>query len=473
MNEIWLGTEASYREGLEALKKYEAAQASTTIKADSGSDDCESHYLEVIDGVGIVTVQGALYDATFGLVGKWYGITGYGDIQQAMLLAVKDPEVKSILLVIKSGGGSVNGVNETAQLIANVDKVKPVTTYSPSVMASAALWLGLAAREAYVSDTCIAGSIGTIAVMRSYAEQLKEDGVDARVLRSGKYKALGNPSEPISELAVEKLQEQLDYLTGIFLSYVAERRGVKKSIADASFGQGREFIGSQAVDIGLVDGVRTYATAFEYAKATAPADNKTRIVGSAVANIQATLDNPTQLPGNSMTTHLPTAEQIAAMAGISAETPTTAPTAPVVESPAPDASAADVTAIAELSASVSDLTAKLQASAEETATLKAQVETLQASAAQSAETLAGLPGLTNIVADSIKSMAVALNLQVGDTGTLNPEALAAKHAEVSTLFRSKFKVGGVAATSVSTPEEPPKAVVNPLFLAAAQLNKGR
>lgn len=490
MNDIWFGTESSYFEAKSSLEKYEAKIASVGLKTDLSNDTEDngttSPYLSVVDNVGIITIQGPLMDATFGYWGPMFGITGYGDIQEALVAAVRNPDVKSIMLTIKSGGGSVSGVSETAKFIQNVDAVKPVVAFSPSTMASAALWLGVAARETYASTTAIVGSIGTIMVMMSRYEQLKMDGIDAVVVRSGKFKALGHPAEPISDAAVQGAQDQADYLSSLFLGYVADRRGVSAKAADVKFGQGREFIGEQALAVGLIDGIKSYTEAFMTSKSKIIPDNNSGVVGATINERTTNADNANQSEGTDMPNpHLPSPEELAAMAaGVVLEDASTEqvkqPNASTPEQPATeqvDAEAAqpkvaeeDKTAetqalIDAANAAQAEATAKFDAAQAEIAGLKATIETMQVTA----------NSMSDILRGTIKTMSLPLNMGTDALAELNGDALCAKYTEVSDLFKAKVKAGGVtAATRQQREDKPQAAVLNPLFVAAAQLNsKGK
>jgi hypothetical protein len=102
---------------------------------------------------------------------------------------------------------------------------------------------------------------------------------------------------------------------------------------------------------------------------------------------------------------------------------------------------------------------------------KTNAVTLQATLDSQAEAVAGL---TDIVRATIKTMSLPFNLETGALAELAGTDLVAKHKEISELFKSKVKAGGVAAATRETKEEAEKrtqtATVNPLFLAAAQLN---
>lgn len=480
MSKFWMGTEDSHEAAIAAVAKCEDYRAKNP-SAGLGEDEDPDHspYLSVVDNVGILTVQGSLMDGEYGILGTWFGITGYGDIQKALVAAVRNADVKSILMVIKSGGGAVAGVSETAKFIENVDKVKPVTVYSPSTMASAALWLGLAARETFISNTTIAGSIGTITVISSRFRQLQEDGVDTAVVRSGKYKALGNPAEPLTDLAKEESQRTIDYLSDIFLSYVAERRGVNKVAADTKFGQGRIFIGEQALAVGLVDGVSSYTQAFVSSKSKVVPDNSRRVVGATIDAASNTADNANQLEGNPM--HIPTPEELAAMAAgidLKAEEHTAEANATTGAHAATGEKAADAPTLEALTAQLAEATQAqaetVQALADMTAeaeTFKATAATLQATLDAQAEATAGL---ADIVKATIKTMSLPFNLETGALAELAGKELVAKHTEISALFKSKVKAGGVAAATREKKEDAETqtqtATVNPLFIAAAQLN---
>lgn len=470
MSEIWLGTEDSYRQAISGKQKLEAYQAQHGIKAEFVDDEEEENlkdYLQIVDGVAILNISGSLVNETLGWRGKYYGMTGYGDIQRAAVAAVKNPEVSSLMLNIKSGGGDVAGVQETADLLANIDKIKPVTTYTSSYMGSAALWLGMSGREVFASETAIVGSIGTLIVMTSRHRMLQENGIDAVVVRSGKYKALGHPAEPMSDEAVAQAQEKADYLADIFLTYVAGRRKVTKAAADSKFGQGREFIGTQAAAVGLIDKVVSYSDAYVRAKALAGNDNRGRIFSATMPTDKPeTYNSGTPKGQNSM--HIPTPEELAAMAGVdltaetSSEVDAAASTTPVAASAqVPEASPELVLAAAQLATVQAELAtaqAAVAAVQAELATAKAVAEAAQAQAT----------ALADIVMASVKSMTVALGGTSASVDATPVAELAAKHAEVSAQFKTKYRAGGVASTSaVAQKAATPAASMPPAFLELA------
>jgi len=443
-NSLWLGSQASYDNFLAAKEK-----ASGQPQADASWS-----LLNVNDGVGVIDIQGSLANGSFGPLGQMLGVTGYADIQDALVQAVVNKDVKSILLNVDSGGGHVSGVHDTAKLIANVSKVKPMATYSGGMMASAALWLGASTGNVTVSDTAIVGSIGVLMVHMDRSGQLAQDGKKATIIRAGEFKALVNPYEPLTDAAKAEMQGQATYLYDIFLGHMADMRGTTLMSADTKFGQGREFIGAQALNVGLVDAIGNLSDAFTAVKTQQKPDNKRQM--SAKAEILG--DNMPNLKGENMKNPLPTAEQLVALAAGVSLTPVAEAAAQVIES---TPAAPEVNPLqAELDQTKADL-AQVQ-----TDLADAQTSLTDAQASLQAQ-VPTLEGLSAIVQASAKNMAMNLGATFDATADLLSE-----HKRIADLFVAKYKTGGVAATKVEpVAAKPAKAELNPLFLSALQFSK--
>jgi signal peptide peptidase SppA len=117
-----------------------------------------------------------------------------------------------------------------------------------------------------VGATAGIGSIGVLMVHTEYSELDKRVGIKTTHLTAGKYKALGNSAEPLSDLAREALQAELDYIYDIFISAVARNREVSANEVREKMADGRIFIGRQAVDAGLADSVGTFEAALDLAE---------------------------------------------------------------------------------------------------------------------------------------------------------------------------------------------------------------
>ncbi|MCK5432148.1 MAG: S49 family peptidase, partial [Gammaproteobacteria bacterium] len=235
--------------------------AGVTQKAFDGEEDEEpldEHFmLDVQGSVGIVSITGSMTHEE-SRYNRYFGITSYGDIQNALASAVNNAQVSTILMDFDSPGGTVSGISEASDFIAMVDsKHKPVYAYTGSQMTSAAYWLGINGRDVSASRMAEIGSIGVIAVHTEFSELMKEIGITPTVLRAGKYKALGNPYEKLSDLAESEIQASLDEAYGFFTDHVASARGVSTQHVRESMAEGRVFRGERAKELGLIDNVES------------------------------------------------------------------------------------------------------------------------------------------------------------------------------------------------------------------------
>ena len=195
----------------------------------------------------------------------FFGGTSYAFVRQALQTAMDDDEVSAVILNIDSPGGVVNGLEETVDMVYELRGVKPIVAYADGLMASAAYEIGSAAGEIVAGATAMVGSIGVLMVHEDWSQYNAKLGIDVTYLTAGKYKALGNPDEPLSDLARETFQAELDYLYTIFVETVARNRDVEASTVLSDMADGRIFIGQQAVDAGLADHVGNFALAYERA----------------------------------------------------------------------------------------------------------------------------------------------------------------------------------------------------------------
>lgn len=470
---LWLGTQQSYDAFCTKLELAEQAQAKGMLASEG-----DFSVTTLSGDTAVISISGPLVSGSAGFW-KMFGILGYDDIADEMVNALANPDVKSIVLSVDSGGGAVSGVQDLADMIAEIDKIKPVVTHTSGMMASAAYWLGSSARKLYVTPTSESGSIGVISIHAERSKQLAEDGVKVTIIRSGKYKALANPYEPLSDVAKEQIQAKSDKLYDMFLGYVAGRRNMSVATADRSIGQGRTFLGEDAVNLGLADSLGNLGTAIGYAQSLT---NKPR--ANMRSSLTASLDNSISHQNNNQTgkTQMPkafTADQLAALASGAAVEPNA--TELEVEDTTPAAEATTTNTQAEETTATetsTETTATTSHAADVLAFVKSQlVEANDALLAAKVEiaslkaTVDGMKanhdGLLTIARNSVGNMLIALNSSAAAAEGLDATAVLAEHARLSTAFKAKFKIGGVAATKPEDDKPAVKASFDPIFAFAA------
>jgi signal peptide peptidase SppA len=170
---------------------------------------------------------------------------------------VKDQEIKGIVLDVDSPGGQVGGIDELSRQIYEARGTKPIAAVANHVMDSAAYWISSAADEVIVTPSGEVGSIGVFAVHEDISKQLEQDGVKLTVIKEGKYKAEGNPWEPLSEEAKGAIQTRVSEAYEAFINSIARNRGVGSDIVRNGFGEGRAIGARQAVELGMADRIGT------------------------------------------------------------------------------------------------------------------------------------------------------------------------------------------------------------------------
>lgn len=457
---LWAGSEHSLDLAIAADKRMNGFLQDAPAQA---QDENNSYLLSKQDGIGVISIRGPLVNRD----SPWnqlLGVTSYAEIRRALVQAANDTEIKGVLLDIDSGGGAVNGVADTGDLIKTIDRqVKPIWSYTEGTMASAAYWLGSSARQVFASKTSITGSIGVILTHIEYSKMLKDEGIGVTVMRAGEYKALANAVEPLSEVAQRQIQDQLNSAYGVFINHVADARGTTENLADQRMGQGREFFGEQAVVAGLVDGIASFDTVMS------------RFSTKLLDNSDVTLSNSGQYQrGHDMTKRALTEKQLAALAAganPAAAVETTTETAAAEEKPATETPAASVASPEDAATTAAATEPPAPASTgsdpvvaylqQQLAASQDQIVELRLQVTRANDTITAMKathdGLMAIATRSLSNMKVALGLPAVEA-TLSPETLLAEHTATVETFQKAFKAGGVAAVNTETK---PAALLDP------------
>jgi signal peptide peptidase SppA len=211
----------------------------------------------VQNGIAVLPVFGVIAKR-MNLLMEISGGTSTQLAQRDFQAAVSDSEVREIVLLIDSPGGEVSGIEQFANAISAARGVKPVTALIDGIGASAAYWLASAASRVYVADqTTVVGSIGVVAQHMDSSQRDAKEGVKVTEITAGKYKRIASDRAPLSEEGRQTIQDQVDAIYSVFVDAVAKNRGVSADTVLKNMADGRMFIGKQAIQAGLVDGIAT------------------------------------------------------------------------------------------------------------------------------------------------------------------------------------------------------------------------
>ena len=174
--------------------------------------------------------------------------------------AYAKPGIQALVLKMNSPGGSPvhSGIIYDAIKLKR-QQYPDVQTYVvvEDLAASGGYYIASAAETILVDKASLVGSIGVISAGFEATELLKKIGVERRVFTAGENKAFLDPFMPMAPASVKKWQAVLDETHKQFISAVKEGRGERLTDSPDLF-SGAVFSGSQAVELGLVDGLSSF-----------------------------------------------------------------------------------------------------------------------------------------------------------------------------------------------------------------------
>jgi protease-4 len=178
------------------------------------------------------------------------------DIQKAK----EDKNIKGVLFVVDSPGGSVAPSVEVAYAIKELKETKPVVAYASGIIASGSYYASIWANQIIANPGSMVGSIGVIMQGVNTEELMKRIGVSTQTVKAGKYKESGTPTRKWFDYEEKQLQSVIDDTYNMFISDVAGARNLDVK-NHTIFADAKIFTSKQAKNVGLVDEVATLSYA--------------------------------------------------------------------------------------------------------------------------------------------------------------------------------------------------------------------
>ncbi len=176
--------------------------------------------------------------------------------------ARKNPNVKAILIRVNSPGGSAAASQEIYEELKKVEK--PVVVSVSEVCASGAYYVASAADRIIANRSSSVGSIGVIMQIPNFEDLYEKLGIKYTTIKQGKFKDVGSPDRPITEEEIRLLEAQLKEIYGQFIADVAEARNMDAGEVE-ELATGWVFLGTEALELGLIDGIGNYKDAINIA----------------------------------------------------------------------------------------------------------------------------------------------------------------------------------------------------------------
>jgi ClpP class serine protease len=208
---------------------------------------------DIIDGVAILPLTGPLFPKA-NLLTQISGATSYDEFGSMFTEASEDSEVSSLLITADSPGGSCLGLAEVCNTVFNAREngSKPIMSLISPMACSAAYAIVSQCDRVLISESAMAGSIGTLIKYNNWDRAERNEGNDAVMLTSSDIKSFGTPQ---SLAQYQSLIDTLMTYFGQFKEIVARGR---PEVDIEAVSSAKVWGGKEAVNAGLCDAVSTF-----------------------------------------------------------------------------------------------------------------------------------------------------------------------------------------------------------------------
>ena len=170
------------------------------------------------------------------------------------------PNIKGVLLVIDSPGGTLSSSVEIADMVRDLNDKIPVVAYVQGTMASGSFYAGMYANTIVANRGSTIGSIGVILNGFNLQDLMQKIGIKSQGLSAGEFKEAGTIVREWNEKEREYLKDLINKQYMMFVNDVSVARGINKNNYK-NFAEGKIFNAYDAKDLGLIDLVGTQGQA--------------------------------------------------------------------------------------------------------------------------------------------------------------------------------------------------------------------
>lgn len=401
---------------------------------------------QVLNGTALYAINGKMLPSS-NFFTQVFGITTYEDIGNDFAAMAVDEEVNNILISMSTPGGAVAGISDLTESWKQLDAVKPITTHTAGMIASAGLWLASnSSGGIFASEVAEVGSIGVIMQHVSQEKMLNEMGIKVTEIKSAPLKAIGSPAKDLTEGEQAHLQMKVDEMAGLFKKQIYLSR---PGVSEAAF-TGEVFIASEAERLGLIDGVKTFSEVFTSAIGADGNDDSQEVLGMKKQVTAEMFEAAVAAGADPESLEIVSQEIYDALDLESTDTEVEAEVLedeePVVEAVEEEVESVDFEAKAiELAVELTEKDARI-------VELENELENLKASSDSDP--------LKAIALDRVSVMRVALGMQAMDMAEFPVASILAEYKALDKQFKKQFKTGGYLSENTADPVKPKAVVTN-------------
>jgi protease-4 len=204
--------------------------------------------------VAAVSVEGPISrDGGGGRLPTGRGGQSADDVVETIESADSDENARALLVELNTPGGEVVP-SEDIRLAAERFE-GPTLAYATDTCASGGYWIASGCDAFLAREGSVIGSIGVVGSRPNASSLLEKVGVSYEQFTAGEYKDAGVPLKEIGEEERAYLQGLVDEYYEQFVERVAAGRGMDPATIRET--EARVFLGTEALDRGLVDAIGT------------------------------------------------------------------------------------------------------------------------------------------------------------------------------------------------------------------------
>ena len=218
--------------------------------SNSKMTNVERTQVDAADKVAVLYAEGAIVDE---------GADGIveGKILKTIKKIYEDDDVKAVVFRVNSPGGSADASEQIWHAMKMLqDKGLPVVVSMGDYAASGGYYISCNADYIYAEPTTLTGSIGIFGTVPNLSKIREKIGLDVDAVSTNKHSGLTTNAviKGMNPQEMALMQNMVERGYDLFTRRCAEGRGMTQDEIK-KIGEGRVWLGKDALEIGLVDGL--------------------------------------------------------------------------------------------------------------------------------------------------------------------------------------------------------------------------
>lgn len=166
--------------------------------------------------------------------------------------ALKDKNIKGIVLRVNSPGGSALASGIINNKIKEANKLKPVYVSIGGVAASGGYYISAGAKKIFADKESLTGSIGVVSMIPNFKEAVEKIDINVEELQKGEYADIYSLTKEMNNDKRDKIYASNLKVYNEFLDVVAEGRNLNREYVH-SIAQGKVWLGEEGLNLKLID----------------------------------------------------------------------------------------------------------------------------------------------------------------------------------------------------------------------------